>query len=186
MNQSAFEDNIYIAFLIQRLFQLPGQRKVIGHWMAAIPKQSTVESALSLSVQSLATSFFGRVHRQPVIMERGVQLYGAALGGLSHLLQDPQRCWSFEALACANALELYEVGAQDLIITRQVAGMPNYLLHQIVTYSVTFGWLRHAGGIGRLIESRGPWRHKELSERKVFQESRIYIVRHSAVFPVAS
>lgn len=154
--------------------------------MAAIPKQSTVESALSLSVQSLAASFFGRVHRQPVIMERGVQLYGAALGGLSHLLQDPQRCWSFEALACANALELYEVGAQDLIITRQVAGMPNYLLHQIVTYSVTFGWLRHAGGIGRLIESRGPWRHKKLSERKVFQESRIYIVCHPAVFPVAS
>jgi hypothetical protein len=59
--------------------------------------------------------------------------------------------------------------------------MSDHLLQQIVTYTVTFGWVRHAGGIGRLIESRGPWRHKEGSERKVLQENRIYIVRHLAV-----
>ena len=109
MNLNAFQDDIYIAFLIGRLFQLPAQKRALGHWMDAISREDTVASTLSLCVQSLANSFYGRVHRQPAITARGAQLYGSALGRFSQLLQDPQQYRSFEALACASALELYEV-----------------------------------------------------------------------------
>ena len=126
MNLSAFQDDIYIAFLKRRLFQLEGQRKALGHWMDAISWENTIDSALHLSVQSIATSFYGRVHRQPAITARGAQLYGSALGRFSQLLQDPQRCRSFEALACASALELYEVSALNLLlIPWQVVNMPD-------------------------------------------------------------
>ena len=120
LNLNAFQDDIYIAFLIRRLFQLPAQRKALGHWMDAISRGDAVDSTLSLCVRSLATSFYGRVHRQPGISARGAQLYGSALGGFSHLLEDPQQCRSFEALACASALELYEVSLLNLIIPRPI------------------------------------------------------------------
>jgi hypothetical protein len=120
MNLNAFQDDIYIAFLIRRLFQLPAQRNALGHWMDAISREDAVDSTLSLCVQSLATSFYGRVHRQPAILVRGAQLYGSALGRFSQLLDDPQQCRSFEALACASALELYEVSLLSLIIPRQI------------------------------------------------------------------
>jgi hypothetical protein len=129
MNLSAFQDDIYIAFLKRRLFQLEGQRKALGHWMDAISGENTIDSALCLSVQSVATSFYGRVHRQPVIMARGARLYGSALERFSQLLQDPQRCRSFEALACASALELYEVSALNLLlIPWQIVNMPDFPL----------------------------------------------------------
>ena len=67
MNLNAFQDDIYIAYLIRRLFQLSAQRKALGHWMDAISRGDTVDSTLSLCVRSLATSFYGRVHRQPAI-----------------------------------------------------------------------------------------------------------------------
>ena len=120
INLNAFQDDIYIAFLIRRLFQLPAQRKALGHWMDAISGGDAVDSALSLCVRSLATSFYGRVHRQPAISARGAQLYGSALGRFSQLLEDPQQCHSFEALACASALELYEVSLLNLMIPRQI------------------------------------------------------------------
>ena len=129
MNLSAFQDDIYAAFLKQRLFQLEGQRKALGHWMDAIAGENTTDSALCLSVQSIATSFYGRVHRQPVIMARGARLYGLALRRFSQLLDDPQRCRSFEALACASALELYEVSALKLsLIPWQAMNMPDFPL----------------------------------------------------------
>jgi hypothetical protein len=116
MNLSAFQDDIYISFLMRRLFQLPGQRQALGHWMGAVSGEGIADSALSLCVRSIATSFYGRVHRQPAITARAAQLYGSALGRFSQLLQDPQKCWSFEALACASALELYEVSTLCFLI----------------------------------------------------------------------
>lgn len=38
--------------------------------MVAISGEDDVDSALSLSVQSLASSFYGHVHRQPAITAR--------------------------------------------------------------------------------------------------------------------
>jgi hypothetical protein len=106
----AFQDNIYISFLDAQLFlRQSGKTKAMGHWISALLRDNTVEPALSLAAHSLATSFFGRVHRRPDITAHGAQLYGLALQTFLLLLSDPERSCSYETLACANALELYEV-----------------------------------------------------------------------------
>jgi hypothetical protein len=106
----AFQDNMYISFLNSQLFLCqPGEKKVLGHWINTLLGQTSVEPALSLAAHSLATSFFGHVHKQPKIVEHRAQLYGLALLTFSLLLSDTQRCRAYETLACANALEIYEV-----------------------------------------------------------------------------
>lgn len=106
---SAFQDDVYVAFLVQKLLPKSGHQKVIGHWMDVVDSHSTSESTLSLSLKCVATSFFGRLHQQPKIMARGAQQYGCALRSLSQLLQTPQSRASLATLASINALELYEV-----------------------------------------------------------------------------
>ena len=109
MNLDAFQDAMYTSFLIRRLFQLEGQKKAFGHWMDAISVEPDAGSALSLAVHSLAASFYGRVHRQPAITARGARLYSSALPRFAQLWQSPGGPHSFEAVACASALEYYEV-----------------------------------------------------------------------------
>lgn len=46
---------------------------------------------------------------------------------------------------------------------------------QFITFSSKSGWLQHAGGVGRLIELRGPWRHQSLAERQILESSRMAI-----------
>ena len=38
------------------------------------------------------------------------------------------------------------------------------------------GWISHAGGIGKLIEARGPELHKTYPEKSMFLESRMLLV----------
>ena len=38
------------------------------------------------------------------------------------------------------------------------------------------GWITHAGGIGRLIEVRGPQLHKTYPEKSLYLESRMLLV----------
>lgn len=40
----------------------------------------------------------------------------------------------------------------------------------------TMGWITHAGGIGKLIEARGPELHKTYPEKSVYLESRMMLV----------
>ena len=40
----------------------------------------------------------------------------------------------------------------------------------------TPGWVSHAGGIGKLIEARGPQLHKTYPEKSLFLESRMLLV----------
>ena len=106
----AFQDNVYMSFLDSKLFiQQPGSKRVLGHCINVLLRQNTTETALSLAAHSLAASFFGSAHQRPDIMTHGAQMYGLALQSLLVLLSDPQRCRSYETMACVNALELYEV-----------------------------------------------------------------------------
>lgn len=38
------------------------------------------------------------------------------------------------------------------------------------------GWLKHAGGVGRLIELRGPWRHQSPRARCILEASKLFII----------
>ena len=41
---------------------------------------------------------------------------------------------------------------------------------------MTPGWITHAGGVGRLIQLRGPRDHQKYPEKTIFLESRMLIV----------
>ena len=47
---------------------------------------------------------------------------------------------------------------------------------KFLTFTSNHGWLQHAGGIGRLIELRGPWRHQTQPERDILRVARMIIV----------
>lgn len=109
MHLNAFQAEIYISFLAERLFQLPSQKQALGHWIHAVSGKSHTSSPLSVSVLCLAASFYGQFHRQPIISSQGARMYSLALNQVSKLLEDANQRHSFEALACTAVLELYEV-----------------------------------------------------------------------------
>ena len=55
---------------------------------------------------------------------------------------------------------------------------------QIVNSTAYNGWIQHAGGIGRLIEARGPWLHQSPQELILFESSRPMIVCRPPILPL--
>ena len=47
----------------------------------------------------------------------------------------------------------------------------------------TSGWITHAGGVGRLIQLRGPEEHQKYPEKTIFLESRMLLVCLSETKP---
>lgn len=45
-----------------------------------------------------------------------------------------------------------------------------------MAFNSVSGWLKHAGGVGRLIELRGPWRHQSPRGRAILEASRLVII----------
>ncbi|KAG4422536.1 hypothetical protein IFR04_004305 [Cadophora malorum] len=105
------------------------------------------------SVQALGALYFGRIHRQDEIASRGHKLYGQALIALNWDLQDGKTAWSISVIKSAMALELYE----------------------LIAFRSHNGWMKHAGGVGRLIELRGPWRHQSVMDRFLLEGNRVTI-----------
>lgn len=101
----AFEDNIFVSFLLSNLFTgIP----VRTPWLHLHAEDASSKTA-QLSVRALSTTFFGRIHHQKDITVRGYDLYGRALLSLNQDLQDPRKGWSMSVMKSAMALELYEV-----------------------------------------------------------------------------
>lgn len=103
----AFEDNIFVSFLLSNLFSgIPAPTP----WLHLHAEDASSVSA-QLSVRALSTLFFGRTHHQRDITARGFHLYGQALVSLNRDLQDSTKGWSLSVVKSAMALELYEVSA---------------------------------------------------------------------------
>lgn len=150
LDMSAFEDNIYISFLLSNFFLGVIMPTSLMH----IHAKDTTSFAAQLSIRALGAAYFGRMHRQEDVMNRGISKYGNALRHLNEDLQDSKKAFSVSVLSSAITLEAYE----------------------FIAVSTTAGWIKHAGGIGRLIELRGPERHQTQPERDVFEANRINIV----------
>ncbi|KAE8445894.1 hypothetical protein EG329_012673 [Mollisiaceae sp. DMI_Dod_QoI] len=108
-------------------------------------------------VRALGTLFFGRAHCQQDITTMGYDLYGQALISLNTDIQDAETAWSLSVVKSAMVLELYEM----------------------IAFNPASGWLKHAGGVGRLIELRGPWRHQPPEARRLFEATRQLIALES-------
>ncbi|KFY84556.1 hypothetical protein V500_09201 [Pseudogymnoascus sp. VKM F-4518 (FW-2643)] len=117
----AFEDKIYVSFLLSNLFLgIPATTPWPG-----LNTDNNAASSVIPCVRALATMYFGRVHHQNYITVRGQELYSKAL---------------------------------------------------LVAFNSMSGWLKHAGGVGRLIELRGPWRHQSPMGRSILEANRVLII----------
>ncbi len=104
LNLEPFFDNICTSFLLSHLLS--------GHvclpWMEEHAKDTSSFSGQK-SVRALAAIYFGTIHRQDAIADRGHELYGQALVALNRDLQDNERAWSLTVLTSVMTLEFFEV-----------------------------------------------------------------------------
>lgn len=147
LDYAAFQEPICVTFLVQKfLMHLDtGKKSLLPAWNV-----DNVSGTARDSVNALALAFFGKAHHQHNIVYQGAECYGKALIKLAHDLDDPNAKWSASVLLSCILLARYE----------------------LVASTGSAGWIRHAGGVERLIELRGPWRHQSPEERQFFEAAR--------------
>ncbi|KAL3418828.1 hypothetical protein PVAG01_09049 [Phlyctema vagabunda] len=123
-------------------------------WVGAM-----IKSESSKSLEALAAMFFAKAHNLQHISTEALKLYSEALSTLRSMLCDPENVWKFETLASLTTLCMYE----------------------LVAFRAGQEWNQHARGLARLIELRGPWRHKTLPEKSVFLENRLILLSRAIV-----
>lgn len=151
LNLSAFQAPICVTFLVQNFLGHldTGRKSLLPAWDV-----DNVSGTARHSVHALALTFFGKAHHQQKIVYQGADCYGKALKKLAHDLNDPKAMWSSSVLLSSILLARYE----------------------LVASTGSEGWIQHAGGVERLFELRGPWRHRSIEERHIFEAARPIIV----------
>jgi len=108
--------------------------------------------------QSLATAYFARMHgNSPEILNKSSKLYSKALIQLRTAIEDPDTCYDHSNISATMAMTLYE---------------------QII-YTSDKRWVQHAGNTGRLIEMRGPHRHREWPAHGYYTLARSAIIHEA-------
>jgi hypothetical protein len=159
---SGFEDNIHISFLLANLFSgIP-----FNPWLKLHAEDPA--SCAQMSIRALGAVYFGRMHHLEETTDRGSVLYGKALVNLNRDLEDSDKAWSMSVLKSAITLELYEVSNHCYSSIG-----PN--LSQFIAFNSAAGWMKHAGGVGKLIELRGPSQHQNPAERELLNGNKITI-----------
>ncbi|KAL9066076.1 MAG: hypothetical protein Q9161_007801 [Pseudevernia consocians] len=147
----AFQQPICVTFLVQNFLGHldTGRKSLLPAW-----DMNTVSGAATDSVHALALAFFGKAHHQQKIVEQGADWYGKALRKLRCNLDDGNAMWSSSVLLSAILLARYE----------------------IVASTGSAHWIKHAGGVEKLFELRGPYRHQSVHDRHIFEAARPIIV----------
>ena len=106
---SGFKETIFRSFLVERL--LGGHRRpdAPGWWLNETSNRTNGSGTYAISINALGAAFYGRVHHQESIVVEAARTYGRALRGLKEDLGNPIAAWSYETLAAAMALGMYEV-----------------------------------------------------------------------------
>ncbi|KAF2233633.1 hypothetical protein EV356DRAFT_199804 [Viridothelium virens] len=129
------EEQIYLSFLNYKPILGPNHQSNTLIYGSHNPVSSfSNDSAVLLSVQTLAAAYYGRIHHQDRITHRARQLYGRALESLSREIADSDSHSNAQLLSSIVALTLYEM----------------------LTFQAATGWVQHAGGLARLLEVLGP------------------------------
>lgn len=151
LNLAAFQAPICVTFLVQNFLGHldTGRKSLLPAWDV-----DNVSGTARDSVHALALAFFGKAHHQQNIVLQGADWYGKALRKLAHDLNDQNAMWSSSVLLSSILLARYE----------------------LVASTGSYGWIQHAGGVERLFELRGPWRHQTVEERHIFEAARPIIV----------
>ena len=157
---SGISENVYLSYLLNRFIATGVEYQDFSTnraWMVVCLSRQEEYPTAALALKCLATSFFGRKHRQDSIMTEGTKSYGQALLALRQTLQDPIQAWTFDALAATTALSHYE-----------------YL-----TFTTRQGWIQHAQGVAKLIEMRGPERFQQWPDRAILEINKLILIAQS-------
>lgn len=150
MPLSAFENSMYTNFLLTHLLKT---QPVIASWLTQHVMDLSTPAATT-SVRALSTTYFGRVHNEQAITARGTIFYVQALRHLNSDLQDKNKCTtSLSVLRVVDTFKLLEHFAFDN----------------------RAGWMKHASGIGRLIELRGPHAFQNANDRVHLEDNKAAI-----------
>ncbi len=147
LNLSAFQEQISVTFLVQNFLGHldTGRKSLLPAWDV-----NNVSGTARDSVHALALAFFGKAHHQQYIVQQGADCYLKALRKLRDDLNDQNAMWSSSVLLSSILLARYE----------------------LVASTDSAGWIRHAGGVEKLFELRGPWRHQSIEDRHIFEAAR--------------
>ena len=145
----------YITFTVKKLFGhgTNGPQHDDEIWISSIMRDHSTQVSYT-AFKCLATTYFGRIQRQPDVVRKGTALYGKALRQLRDSIQDMTTAYDCRNVAATIALVHYES----------------------IAYTDKYGWIQHAGGTGRLMEMRGPERHQDEPDHTYFLLSRSRII----------
>lgn len=154
LTSAAWESNITCWFW--RSYTL-GKESWLGYALEIASPTVTLRKALL----ALSLTRFGRLHANPNAIIQGHAVYSQALIHLQSALYDSQLAWNDETLVSVRALVLYEVFE--------------------TTSDDPSAWQNHLTGMTRLMELRGPHKHRSPMARAVFEDVR-YALVSSPVF----
>lgn len=159
-NLSAFREDICRSFFFHKICSGDNFSKAMCWWLSPAPRAEVQSRTLASASKAMTAAFYGRIHQQPRITNEGTKLYVEALGNLKSDLSHEVKAHTFETLGATMALNMYEM----------VHLSPEF--HGVIT---------HAGGIGKLVQARGPELHKTYPEKEIYLEARI-ILAATAIF----
>ncbi|KAF2497988.1 hypothetical protein BU16DRAFT_616539 [Lophium mytilinum] len=145
---SPFQDEICLAYLTRTLFGNNQNSPLTSHvWDSAVASTDSAKLGYT-AVSSLATTYFGRMHgSNEELLCQGRRLYGQAVHRLALEICKPEEA-SLSQQVMLSALALY--------------------YYEMIMNTSDVGWVEHAGGIGRLMEVRGPRRHQLAPDHDYF------------------
>lgn len=127
-----------------------------GHpmnWAEMVNELSSDDASLANAFAALSVSRVGKENQDGRLVRESTKIYGQALKDMQLALYDPERMHSDQVLIASMLLGLYETLEGSALDSRS--------------------WLSHAQGAARLIELRGPERHKNRQAHHVFLGSRV-------------
>ncbi|KAH7354671.1 hypothetical protein BKA65DRAFT_548761 [Rhexocercosporidium sp. MPI-PUGE-AT-0058] len=147
----AFEEDICTSFLLSHM--LSGDTGFLAVPWMRLHAEDRASLSAQMSIRALGALYFGKLHHLNNVADRSHGFYGKALVALNSDLQQAEKAWSLSVVKSAMILELYE----------------------LIDCKSTSGWMKHAGGVGKLIEMRGPWRHQSFMDRYMLEGNRVTI-----------
>ena len=145
------QDQLLAQFIasVQQPFSPPTIRSH-SLWLAEVARRPAHSNALNWAIRAISISHLARKTGDDILMESSHRIYGRALLKLNDALQDEKEAFSSDTLSATLLLSFYE----------------------IFNCTDRESWIRHAGGAGRLIQLRGPDRHRTGFGRLVFAACR--------------
>ena len=123
------------------------------NWAEMVNELSGEDDSLANAFSALSVSRVGKENQDARLVRESTKIYGKALKDMQLALYDPDRMHSDHVLVASMLLGLYETFESSALDSRS--------------------WLSHAQGAARLIQLRGPDRHRHRQAHHVFLGSRM-------------